>query len=319
MPKQINHDKLGVALLAAVSVLSIGFGFYAEQFKSIPEDNSPQAVLTRSLKQSVAKTYPQINDPNLSDWAKVNLLRRWAYQNSDVAMNNSCLIDNPDLRPQNAAEIFSKFQQDKGGVYCGGASVFLTKLYQLYGFDAYALNMGKPSLSQSLTHVLVLVKIRHNGQEILVVQDALFNNTYTHLDRTPLDYFELIKLLKNRQESQVKVVQDQDGDRDTLLCANQVPPQIWEVSTKQLDCEQIAGTQAYKCRHGLTLDLFSRYSPTQKEIRRFFTAEGYPPNLLFLFLYPLGIEGASNDAAAILKQAQAIAQGQAASIQSQKP
>lgn len=307
MSKQTNANKLTVAFLATVTLLSIGIGFYAQRLKPIPEKVSPQDALTHSLKQSVATAIPEINNPSISNWEKVNLLRRWAYQNSDLAMTKGCLIDSPDLRPKSVAEIFSSFQQDAGGVWCGGMSIFLMKLYEQYGFESYALNMGKPSVSQSLTHVLVLVKIPHKGRNLLVVQDSLFNNTYTHLDGSPLDYFELIKLLKNRQENKIKVVQDQGTSRDTLLCSKQIPPQIWEVSTKQLQCEQVPGKQTYKCKHGLTLDLFTRYSLVQKEMSRFFAAEGYPPNLLFLFLYPLGIEGASNAAPGILKQAQKIA------------
>jgi hypothetical protein len=316
--KKTNHDKLGVTFLATVTLLSIGFGFYAQSLKPTPEDVSPQDALTRSLKQSVATAIPEINNPNISDWEKVNLLRRWAYQNSDLTMAKGCLIDSPDLRPKSAAEIFSSFQKDEGGVWCAGMSIFLMKLYEQYGFESYALNMGKPSaadtlimgnppVGSSITHVLVLVKIPHKGRNLLVVQDGYLNNTYTHLDGSPLDYFELIKLLKNRQENKIKVVRDQGASRDNLLCSKQIPPQIWEVSTKQLQCEQIPGKQTYKCKHGLTLDLLARYSPLQKEINRFFPAEGYPPNLLFLFLYPLGIEGASNAAPGILKQAQKIA------------
>jgi len=299
-------DKLGVMLLALVSVVSIGLGFYAEKNQSSSATLSPQEKLTQSLKDSVAATYPQINDPSLSAWEKVNLLRRWAYQQTDQAMTNDCKFSSPNLRAKSVAEIFSDFQQDKGGVYCGGASIFLMKLYEQYGFKAYALNMGKPSVSKSLTHVLVLVKIPHNGKDVLVVQDGLFNNSYAHLDGSPLDYFELIQLLNNRQLNKIKVVQNHDGERDVLLCKNQIPPDIWEISTKQLDCEQIPGTPDYKCRNKLTLDLFARYSPVQKEVNQFFTAEGLPPNLLYIFLYPLGIEGTPEDAPSILQQAQAL-------------
>jgi len=314
MSNQSNRnktDKFGVMLLALVSLLSVGFGFYAEKNQFPLEEVSPQVQLRRSLEKSIAATYPQINDPQLSAWEKVNLLRRWAYQQTDVPLKQQCLFDNQDLRTKTAAEILSGFQQDKAGVWCGGSAIFLMKLYEQYGFKAYALNMGKPSVSQSFTHVLVLVKIPHNGEEKLVVQDGYFNTTYTHLDGSPLDYFELISFLKNRQEDKIKVVQNQDGFREILLCQNRVELQIREFSTRNLDCQEVGGQSGYKCLDTMTFEsYYNRYKSVQQQIRDFFSTEALPASFIFLFLYPMGIESSHEDASAILQQAQLLAQKQ---------
>jgi len=242
-----------------------------------------------SLKELISKQYPDIENPGTSDWQKVNLLRRWAYKNI-VTSTRICLLENvlePNFYKKTAPELYAAFKQDKGGVWCGGSSVFLEKLYHEYGFNAYTVNMGK---SEYLTHVVNLVEIWDQGQKKLVIEDAYFNMTYTAQNGAPLDYFAFLKLLCQLKDKQIKVVKDDDGERSCLLCKDYLSDPVFMAFIKRnlSKCIQTSVDKT-KCNCKVILDALINDHPSAPKTKQFLAKAGYKPNLIYLYLYPFSI------------------------------
>lgn len=237
------------------------------------------------LKLEIIKEYPRIVNPFIGDYEKVNLLRQWAYEHIDWS-SQSVLIENQvDFYKKSAPEIFTYFDGDKGGVYCGGAAYSLRKLYELYGYKAFTVDMGKKDVA---THVLTLVEINCNGKKILSIQDPTFNLTYTNKEGMPLDYIQLLQMLKLKKDEEIVGNKGKDKYRDFLVGHDErslgISPYI-EQSINPI--VQSGGMLKYKA--SFVLNIFS--IEVEKNLYPSLVRDGYSPNIKYLFLYPLAVGG----------------------------
>ncbi|UBF24114.1 hypothetical protein K9N68_20600 [Kovacikia minuta CCNUW1] len=306
---QLIPSKTGVVLLLAILAGCTSNANTPLVQKS--SDSAPEkASLTSdrlSINQLVSSQYPEIKNPQISDWQKANILRRWAYKNI-VNSTASCTLEKvlkPDFYKKTTAELYTAFKQDKGGVWCGGASIFSEKLYRDYGFNVYTVNMGK---SGYLTHVVNLVEIQDKGQKKLVIEDASYNVTYTDLDGSPLDYFTFLKLLSQRKDNQIKTVKDNDGKRTLMLCKGD-PFNIATLEfmkQKSSACVEVPNVGT-KCNRRVVLEDLTRDHPLSSKTKQFLAKAGYKPDILYLYLYPFlinsEIAGLRKD---LLDRAQAV-------------
>lgn len=193
-------------LISSISLFLSACGPLSTPPQADNQSGHPTAVSSPSdrLKQTIAQAIPELQNPNLGDWTRVNLLRRWVYRQIDVAYQ-TCSQDDyaPDVSNRDAATIFADFAADRGGVWCAGASDSLLRLYQLYGYNAYSIHFGD---KQSLTHTVTLVQIQHQGKPLLVVQDAYLNTTITDAQGQPLAYWDLLQQLQRRHTDRKSVV-----------------------------------------------------------------------------------------------------------------
>lgn len=167
------------------------------------------------LKNLVLAHYPQIEENKTSDFDRVSFLRQWAARATNWS-NKEGLLDhsgttNPYARgfnfySQDAPTIYAAFMGDKGGAWCSGTAYALVRLYELFGYKAFRIGIGVPN--SDATHIVTLVEIDHEarGRKILSVQDAYFDSTYVHTDGWPMDYFELLELLRLQRDSDVVTV-----------------------------------------------------------------------------------------------------------------
>ncbi len=170
-------------------------------------NNEKESVL---LKSVIHSAYPQLDDPELSDFERVVLLRRWVAEIVDKS-DREGLLDRPSQNnpyaadffyyTRDAPDIFAAFMADRGGVWCRGTSYALEKLYGLFGYRAFSIGIG--ARGTRFTHVFTLVEIEHKGQRILTVQDADQNLTYVGDDDQPLDYFKILDLLQHRRHKDI--------------------------------------------------------------------------------------------------------------------
>ena len=109
----------------------------------------------------------------------------WVANAGDYALSSSIHERaNPRVARASAAGIYYEiFLPDAGGVYCGGYSIFLNKVFRLFGYDSFTINYGDPK--DALTHVTVVVPIRQNtsgsessGPWRFYFFDPTFNGTY---------------------------------------------------------------------------------------------------------------------------------------------
>lgn len=156
------------------------------------------------LKKLITISNPEINNKDIEDWKKVNILRQWAAENIPWATSGSGQINN-QIRGKEAPHIFNLFDQNKGGVDCGGAGYSLMKLYKLYGFESYEYHYGN---LDDWNHAITLVKINHKGKNLFVIEDAHFNTTYSYLGKEPVDFFDFLKAVSEGNTNNLKLVKN---------------------------------------------------------------------------------------------------------------
>ena len=198
---------LAMLLLAtlATSVFLHSSTYYIWSLKI--ERNFTEQYPNMKLKQIILNDCPELKSKNITDYQKICIIRNWAANVIDCSDFDLTL----DRRIANfysltAYEIYQLFDQDKGGVWCAGSSEFLKKALRLFGFEAYDLYYGFKEPG-GYTHAVTLVKIQEGESEILSVQDAYFNTTYELSTGEPLDYFELLRLLKEKRDNEIVLVE----------------------------------------------------------------------------------------------------------------
>lgn len=166
------------------------------------------------LKNLVLARYPQIEENKTSDFDRVSFLRQWAARATNWS-NKEGLLDRPgttnpyargfSFYSQDAPTIYAAFMRDKGGAWCSGTAYALVRLYELFGYKAFRIGIGVPN--SDATHVVTVVEIEYEpgGRKILSAQDAYFDLTYVHADGRPMDYFELLDLLRVRGASDITI------------------------------------------------------------------------------------------------------------------
>jgi hypothetical protein len=201
-----------------------------------------------------------------------------------------------------APELFAAFDRDEGGVWCGGNASTLVKLYRALGYEAFAIDSGVPGV---MTHVMTIVRIEHDGRRLWSVQDSLFDVTYTDEEGAPLDYFNLLARLRERDHGSIETVRgDAPPTRLILGATEDLKEHEWALA----DGGDPLVTKPGGARvfgWDLTLERFeARFGPS---IRTHLRSVGEPPELVYLFRYPIGMWGGPEvKAAALLNRAREI-------------
>ncbi|MGI0489072.1 hypothetical protein ACN4EK_26985 [Pantanalinema rosaneae CENA516] len=314
--KTFRPGKVGFALLLVTvtallavnvpqvrDVLQLSQGRFTENGQTDPEKDP--------LKAEIERAYPQMANLKISDWDKVNLLRRWAYRTINVS-SSSCLLENrlqSNFYKTTATELYNLFNQESNGVWCAGSAFFLVRLYNHYGYEAYVLSVGqqKDGSTELLTHSVTLVKIQHQGQSLYSIQDAYANATFTTTSGSPLDWFNLLTVLNQKADQQIQVVQDDDGMRDVIFCSgeNYPPPSFYGTPTDKVPCEKRANGNVH-CQYRLTLEDLTDRHPLSAPTQQFLAKAGYKPNLLYMFLFPYGLNDGNSENQALLDQAKSM-------------
>ncbi|MFC2153911.1 glycosyltransferase family 39 protein [Candidatus Altiarchaeota archaeon] len=164
------------------------------------------------LRDLVIEDYPQIVGGSTPSYEKVKLLRAWAAQNIDVS-NERGLLDksnsgNPDslgynFRSLDTPTIFAYFEEDRGGVWCWGTAYALMRLYEMFGYDSFIVDVG--DIDIPVSHVFNLVNVDCDGRNVWSIQDAYVDVTFEHLDGRCMDYLEFLELLQQRRHDEVKI------------------------------------------------------------------------------------------------------------------
>lgn len=254
------------------------------------------------LKDIIKKDIPQIDDPSLDNWTKVQLLRQWAGKNTIWGYGSKKKLDTTDkihYYQKNATEIFTLFHYSKGSVICGGIAYALSQLYLLYGFDTYTLDMGEPG---NFTHVVTLVRIDYDNKSVYSVQDATFDVSYTNTESEPLDYFEMLNLLRQNRADHIIINKGPNNER---MIISDKPNNIFGDNIPYCDNidfnRSIIISSNYIGYHGKIFNE-SIYN-CRKEDFQFLSRDGYPSSPLYIFMYPLSIMSGQKKADTFLSRA----------------
>ncbi len=201
---QNQYINLGILLLyeKALVVFSDFFFFLTLSCIATSSDNINS---NEDFRKYLFENIKILNDKNASDYEKVSAIRNWASRNIPVclsknALSNSCLgwakgnIDN-------IYKTFNDINRYEGGFLCGGTALMLSKIYNMLGYQSVAYNYG---FEPTATHVVTLVKIKHNKTLIWSVQDA-FTNSSIEYKTEPVDFKQLIYLLEKKALNHISI------------------------------------------------------------------------------------------------------------------
>jgi len=297
------------------------------QFDYVRSAAEPEGVFStdNTLKASILQELSKWDD--FSDWERVSALRSWAAERIDTTYSPGLYLhDNASFHffYQNVSTIFYAFYHNWGGVACGGTAWTLMKLYQLFGYESYYLASGRIGM---VTHAVTLVYINVDGRRIPSVQDAYFDISYTNEDGHPLDYFEMLRILRNHKHEEIRTVPSFDWkvQRDLILRTNDTLPSWGEVGGTSVPL----GDDKRVYRWSFSIAMYENASSASNEVRifnDFLVREGHPGELLYLYLYPYQVntytlddlnsgsnEVGSINESTILKKAVEIARGEESS------
>lgn len=145
-------------------------------------------MVESELIQKIAGEYPEILNPDLTQWEITNIARRWVAGTVRWCSTSYKLEQN---KKKTWVELIEDMESDRGGFWCGGTAHILKLIYNQLGFAAGTYDYG---LTPSLTHVVTLVQIENEGISQTVVQDAYLNCCVCRPDKQPLD---LLATLEN--------------------------------------------------------------------------------------------------------------------------
>jgi hypothetical protein len=259
--------------------------------------DQPTASNPSALQRRILADMPELGDPNLNDWSRIKLIRRWSYQTADLAATKETLLPfYATMWRMDLSEILKAFDADQGGVWCGGAASVMEKALRAFGYDEpVILSYGFLDL-KLLTHAVVLVPIHHGGETLLTIQDPYFNLTYTTDAGEPVDYFDLLSALKNDREVQMVIESDtrmllkdvlfvlkpkHTKNKSTLVRGFSAPRPASECA--------IIGDSMLRCVLAPNIDDFVAQHPLIRDTKIALEKRGCPADLLYLFLYPYGV------------------------------
>ena len=267
----MEKSKIFVILLIIISISII-----ATQY---PTTESP------NLKEIVAAQYPEMKNENIDDLTKVNIIREFVGQTVDIwGEDGATAIDNVDYSAfynSDATELYTLFDTDQGGVFCGGTAYTLMKFYNYYGYEAYVIHNG---VVPNFTHAITIVNISHNDNYIFSVQDAFLDETYIKLNGEPVDYFEMLYLLKNRTPVRVQEGTNEGRDFHIYKTGN---VSAHCVATIDRDVDPIILENTMKYHGSLTTENIFNESCAGSFVS-FIKDEGHS-SPMYLYLYPFRV------------------------------
>lgn len=275
-----------LTLILVLVSLSLHFDYVNSSSSVQPyEDFSSDA----GLQASVLLEFPEWD--HFSDFEKVSALRHWAAQRIVMSSSSLFLTSNESFRffSQNVSSIFRAYRDHWGGVWCGGAAWTLMKLYELFGYEAHYLGSG---VAPDATHAETLVYIDVRGTEILSIQDAHFDISYTDEQGNPLDYFEMLSMLREYRHEEIRIVPspDQGVRRDLLLKANETV--FWR-AIPWLNMSEVFSylddsTVLYQV--SFSVASYERASAGVGRFKDLLASEGYPKMMIYIHVFPFQVD-----------------------------
>lgn len=179
----------------------------------------PECKTDDDLRAELLATLPSLGERLVTDrLLAAEQLLDWAANAADMAGSDEYRLRTNQLVSRNPASdiYYDIFLPDKGGVYCGGFSVFYDKVLRLFDYPSFTINFG--DLDGSLTHVTVIIPEREGTAYRYLIFDPTFNATFWHRETgRRLAFGDLIRLAREGHESLVQIESRSVDRRDVLL------------------------------------------------------------------------------------------------------
>ncbi len=139
----------------------------------------------------------------------ITTVRNYIAEKADIGFfPNSYCADyfNTPLNDADVCKFIQIFEKDSGVTSCGLSAYIMTKILFNNGIRACIYNYGPEDTEYR--HAVCLVQYQNKW----IFCDPYFNYTLVDEAAQPLDFFETVKLIKQKQFSKIKI------ETDTVLC-----------------------------------------------------------------------------------------------------
>lgn len=285
--------KLFPILLVIVILCAFALAYIGDAWQTRALDANKNPPWLQTLRDS-------LNSKN--HWERVVALRHYVHQTSDMGLP-AFYMDYNAVDTMPLSKLHAVFQNDLVAVQCGGASLYLNKLYKKFGYRSWSHDVGQVYEGiRGASHQFNIVEVPLGGDTIFSAQDAHFGHTYVDRSGTPIDYFRMLRLIEERKADSIFIQNVNDtGLVDLLVCnVNLFFDEMKEekgISRVKRFRENIEHTivSSYhpacyeKIRYHYSLDFFMEMSGDQ--YLTYLQKNGYPPNFIYLFLFPKSVTG----------------------------
>jgi hypothetical protein len=178
-------DQDGVNEFFYDDVNQLEFLFYSDKafsysLNSITIEELPTGKTDNDLRQLLLTEVPGLKKAlNKEPLDAARLLMNWVANVGDFATSNEInQITVPTVAKSSASEIYYDiFLPNKGGVYCGGYSIFLNKVLRLFNYKSFTIDFGDKHI---MTHVVVIIPQKQANGYKYYLFDPTFNITFRH-------------------------------------------------------------------------------------------------------------------------------------------
>lgn len=215
-------DQDGVNEFFYDDVNQVEFLFYSDKtfsysLNSIIIEELPTGKTDNDLRKLLLTEIPGLKKAlNNAPLDAARLIMNWVANVGDFATSNEInQITVPTVAKSSASEIYYDiFLPNKGGVYCGGYSIFLNKVLRIFNYKSFTIDFGD---KQTMTHVVVIIPQKQSKGYKYYLFDPTFNITFRHRKTGKyVPFTEIINLYKNHKTNQLLVDSMSLNQRDWL-------------------------------------------------------------------------------------------------------
>lgn len=299
-----------------------------------PQPTSSNLPAPDRLAKRLFLEYPELDPKSdafhrLSDWDKVVRLRDFSYRHTafagwpchDARRSGAAMVRKVQEGKATLADAYQFFDEARGGVTCREAAELLQLLYAWAGFEAEYLEIGvspQPRRSGPTSHALTLVRVsaqKNAGQprSILSIHDPSVNLSYGDSQQNPIDYFDMLELLRRQQAGEIRFIGEIPGanrrsapitvafNADLERTRPTDFAKSWSLPAAPVWSANAHGQ--WSVRAPRSISAFERLGEATWKSDLY--GAGLPPETVYLHCFPIAIRGTANSSS-LLQRAQAI-------------
>jgi hypothetical protein len=267
------------------------------------------------IKEEIIQKYPALLDDSLSDFERTNILRDWAYANTNFAAGNYNFAEHLKRElslADNFINLTSKYRDYKVQGYCDSAAFYLCCVYDTFGYETAVLHLA---VGGEASHTLTLCRL-NTEEGKWIVQDPTYNLVYTNKNGQPLDIYEIMTLLKQRQDRDIYYT---FGDTQARYIVFDNLPNVAVVDDPSTIVPNTLNHYVFlpgevkeiNGKYGVLYDMRQPgafQAQVQDILEKTLGQDGYPATTDYLFLRPVNISDSNiADPAAMLEELQTFA------------
>ena len=275
-------------------------------------DNEDCDAAAYWFRRYLEARYPVLTDRDATDVDKVHTLREFVFHSINRSPQHSYLQLpdrwGNDFYCRSAPELFRAFLNHEGSAMCNGNAYALTRVCELFGMPGFVYNMGIPEMQ--FTHAVAVITVTEQAAKRAIVADAHLGMTVEDENGVPVDFFDMLARLRDRQHERLQM-RFQQG-----LTVPYIVPKGYRLSEGEVTEDYPArdlgkGFRLYWQMASAALEYWCRGCDMPRLMRE----HGFPPFFLYLYCFPQGVFAAggseTEDARSIRRRIQAILRGEA--------